>query len=104
MKKNFNTALERAINAGYRKPGCVEDALDSFDVIIQPFARDIVLLDKDFWIALGKSEDIEDYIEGYDSEGDYVAMPGWVDMWHQFIAHLANGGTVDDYFHKILKD
>jgi hypothetical protein len=94
MKKNFNTALERAIEGGYVYKG------DGYYTL----AQDIVLLDKDFWIALGKSEDIEDYIEGYDSEGDYVAMPGWVDMWHQFIAHLANGGTVDDYFHKILKD
>lgn len=79
-----------------------------------------VFLDSEFWQALGKSlgwnrKTIgpfwmngtgggENYIDEHYSdyrESSPIEFPEWKYRWHQFIDHLADGGTIDWYFEKL---
>ena len=50
------------------------------------------VLDKDFWQALGKSL-------GWENNDKLNPYPTyWENSWHHLIDHLAQGGTVEEYF------
>ena len=53
------------------------------------------LLDPAFWQSLGKAL-------GWTTTGvataAYQLYPEWLDRWHRFIDHLADGGTPESYF------
>ena len=60
-----------------------------------------MFLDKDFWIALGKSLGWNSLFTEYLEEeeiGRIIAPNEWLDKWHEFIHHLSRGKTAEDYF------
>lgn len=67
-------------------------------------------LDPLFWQALGKSlgwtaHCDKAFLEGFahkPSTCEGCKKAAWVNRWHQFIDHLASGGTPDDFFTNLL--
>src|SRR3990167_11296749 len=62
-------------------------------------------LDKNFWVALGKSLGwgqgvffYNNFIDGKENND------GWRIYWHRFIDHLAGGKTPEEFFKELLKD
>lgn len=49
-----------------------------------------------FWQALGKAE-------GWvNNDLSSITVGNWFHHWHCFISHLADGGTPDEFFEKLL--
>jgi len=71
-----------------------------------------ILLDPEFWKALGKSfkwesSELEciddDHTVFEDENGNKITCPNcpydkWKEMWHRFIDHLAEGNSIESYF------
>lgn len=98
-------AIKKAIEGGWKaeQNAWVTELGGAVNVI----HRADILLDTLFWSALGKTEGwsqecgvIEDYGFEEDEMGDEYE---WKMRWYSFIKHLADGGNIDDYFTKILK-
>ena len=92
--KNFNEALKRAMSAGYTPKHCSQWSM--YGDPDESVCREYILLDKNFWIALGKAE-------GWDKE-QVSFLDDWYTKWAQLIDHLASGGSIDEYFNTIVKD
>ena len=56
-----------------------------------------LLLDPSFWQSLGKAIG---WGENQYSPGEGL-VDGWLYYWHNFIDHLADGGTIESYFEKL---
>lgn len=52
-----------------------------------------LLLSVTFWQALGKSLWLNDEKNSYDPNHNE-----WLVQWHMFIDHLADGGTIEEFF------
>lgn len=89
-------AIQKALSVGYK----VKDGF-----------KQNILLDKDFWSALGKAEGWEEKIEyrieigtltqsnGEEDTTDYT----WKYHWHKFIDHIAMGGDIESFFNNLIK-
>lgn len=82
-------AIKKAIEGGWKyEENSPTENLYKWKVVCDPL----------FWSSLGKAEGWDKEInEGTGHFQDW----GW--HWHRFIDHLANGGTVDDFFNNLLK-
>jgi hypothetical protein len=58
-----------------------------------------VYLDPAFWQSLDKTLAMERFLKNYIQDGDY--QPHWQELWHEFIDHLAKGGTPESFFAKL---
>jgi hypothetical protein len=67
--------------------------------------HEVSLLDPEFWKCLGKSEGWESGCGLPRSElcACRSCWMAWKYYWLDFIDHLAQGGTIDEFFEKILK-
>lgn len=99
-------AIKKAIDGGWRHKNVEtedeEPAMIRF-VVSNPHKT---LLDPLFWQALGKAEGWEKYEAGrpfYVGADRSRNYPEWKREWHLLIDHLARGGSIDEYFIKILK-
>ena len=112
----MGNAIKKAIEGGYDI---------SWDRLVYEEITDRnnhYLLDPLFWQCLGKqqgwvvSELGEDIcfmcgVAKYDrlpdceygSKHRYYKRDKWKTEWHNFISHIAVGGSIDDYFNKLLK-
>lgn len=96
-------AIEQAIKGGYIT-GFRYDKLAKMDGITAVF--EVLLLDPDFWKCLGIAEGWD---KNQSSEALYVGEfsdrnhPRWKRNQHFLIDHIANGGSIEDFFKKILK-
>ena len=98
MKDYFIQARDKAVKAGYDY--AYIEPQDSYSAY-----RDKVLLDKNFWVALGKSLEwgqgvffYNNFIDGKENND------GWRIYWHRFIDTLAEGKTPEEFFKELLKD
>lgn len=72
------------------------------------YSKNAILLDPLFWKALGKSVGWKD-VERYDKEGGFssikgwIRIEGWVNNWHHFINHLAEGEDAESFFNELIK-
>lgn len=91
----MKNAIEKAIEGGYdntfeiKRPGPIAN-----DFIYK--SNEIILLDPLFWQALGKSL-------GWKEAGWTKGQDEWIWYWHDFIDHLAEGGTAEDFFTHLLE-
>jgi hypothetical protein len=53
-----------------------------------------MFLDPSFWQSLGKALGWDERID----DGSHYAKPGWLEAWHRFIDHLAEGKTAESFF------
>jgi hypothetical protein len=56
-----------------------------------------VFLDRAFWHALGKARDWDRGV----GAGRNVLLSAWLRKWHDFIDHLATGGTIEAFFERL---
>lgn len=84
----MNEAIRRAIEGGYqiimntkygRKVEYFPEYQEPEKIVLNPL----------FWRAIGKAE-------GWPEK--HTAYLGWKNRWHDFIDHLADGGTPDTFF------
>lgn len=87
--QHIKLAIERAIEGGWVWKS-VEEGGQQFNCNYKTF------LDPNFWKSLGKAE-------GWSTPEKPNEIRDWLGRQHDFIDHLASGGTPDDFFKQILK-
>ncbi len=100
----METAIKKAIEGGWRndfKP----DFIVSMETFICRQDKYKVLLDPKFWQALGKAEGWKRSREVwcYGSTKFQQCKERWQNEMHTFTQHIANGGTIDEFFNNLLK-
>ena len=55
-------------------------------------------IDRDFWIALGKSLGWDRVITDRDKKTGMTLRRGYLIQWHRFIDHLSEGKTPAEFF------
>ncbi|KKM66273.1 hypothetical protein LCGC14_1482830 [marine sediment metagenome] len=111
--------IEKAIEGGWIKELKYEWRIreNSFEVYVDKgffypnrwfhvMRIETILLDPSFWRALGKSMEWARCKASWQYEKGFTIKNGkdsaeWVIRWHQFIDHLAEGGTPESYFEKL---
>ena len=92
-------AIEKAIEGGWDKTRAL------FNPNNASYSMEKVYLDPEFWQALGKSIgwrlDKTQFSEGRQGHTRTYLMSGWQYRWHNFIDHLSDGGTIEEYFDKL---
>lgn len=89
----MKNALIKAMEGGYEYKGFDHDGS------IRPTANpELCLLDKDFWVCLGKSL-------GWGKDEQFLKDWGeeWLYHWHGFIDHLSQGKDPEDFFNNLTK-
>ena len=59
---------------------------------------EVILLDRSFWQALGRS------LGKHESNSTEVMGYWWKDTWHRFIDWIAEGNDVAEFFEHLLKE
>lgn len=95
-------AIELAMEQGY-SPKIFGFANGNFN-----YKEEVVLLDRNFWISLGKAMGWKDKVcDNCGGSGDnccgalrmQITMEKeWLYHWHKFIDHLAEDKTIESYF------
>lgn len=95
-------AIKIAIENGYKLKQYGFDCLDCDKVIITelPFT---VTLDPLFWQALGKGLGWKEYPHTNIVSGESKILRRWLEEWHRFIDHLAEGKDIESFFTNLLK-
>ena len=61
--------------------------------------KEAIFLDRNFWIAVGKSLGWGDEVQGWFNGEEVIPMiPEWKSKWLNFILCLAEGKTAEDFF------
>ena len=114
----MKTAIEKAIEGGwkpYQTNSTPEEhlyfALHDYDA---PSESEICM-DKDFWQCLGKAMEWEEpyctsgcgceypYGDGsHEYSCEFKGEEEWKAQWHNFIDHIGDGGTPDDFFNNLI--
>jgi hypothetical protein len=81
-------AIQKAIEEGY---------VDEYGESVNKLPYGAILLSPNFWQALGKGCGWKEYWAGNSG------ITTWLENWHRFIDHLAQGGTPDEFFNELLK-
>ena len=90
METNIEKAIRYAIEGGYRfNTFCGENCIYS------------ILLDKNFWICLGKNQNWDDS-DLYDNLKGTEPIPYWLLHWHSFIDALSRDETPEQFFEGLL--
>lgn len=92
-------AIKKAIEGGYEPEGFDLDVLRNIeenDMWLAIGVRSTFLLDPLFWQSLGKAIASE-------KKGIPTVRNGATYMQHDFINHLAEGKSVDEFFKDLLK-
>ncbi len=104
-------AIKKAIEGGYRKNDSMVIDGSYFNMI-----GDRIFLDLEFWQSLGNSlgwnsfsykKRIGTSSTSFKTKTIKITRKSgvkrnWVYHWHRFIDHLAEGGTPDEFFDKLL--
>lgn len=92
-------AISKAVEGGWKK----ESVVEPMDTQRANFAK--AMIDPLFWQALGKSMGWEDKPNErkafwkVQQEGNVkTEMSEWKNQWHNFIDHLAEGKSIEEYF------
>jgi len=86
-------AIKKAIEGGWNE-GRAEIGIPEGKVGSDMFIDEIAFADPLFWQSLGKAM-------GWPSNP--MSWKGWKNQWHDFIDHLAEGKTAEEFFEKLLK-
>lgn len=91
MHTSFEKALIIAKENGYATEGNNQSEIlnDKYKI----------LLDKEFFIALGRGLGWEEDV----NFTKYGAMSGWRYAWHRFIDHLVDGKDIESFFEQLIK-
>lgn len=94
------TAIEQAIKeavqgANYREMQSDAPAVTKYVVRELMDELSNILLDPQFWSALGKARGWE---EGLDRDIFRLPIEAWKLKWHRFIDHLAEGKDAESFF------
>src|SRR3990167_10059015 len=65
---------------------------------------DCIFLDKNFWVALGKSLGWSHITAWNYESGHKIVDDKWWLEWHRFIDYLASDKDAESYFKELLKD
>lgn len=65
------------------------------------FDLSCILLDPEFFKALGRGLGWKEHYTKWDGEGEQYRKK-WLVEWHSLIDTLANGGTIEEFFTKIM--
>jgi len=92
--------IQKAIDGGYEP---VNTSPYKWKMLYHRF-----LLDPEFWKCLGKAmgwKDVDTHSQNDpDGWGRFVThFKPWLVKWHSFIDHLANGGSIEDFFKSLEK-
>ena len=115
----MKNAIQKAIEGGYEKERYYFDENGNWD-----YVEDLYLLDPLFWQCLGKAMGWKDEVcgrcGGYLQENKSVVnnarlcgensdcwdsgltIETYKYHWHNFIDHIADGGTPDDFFNNLI--
>lgn len=104
----METAIQRAIKGGYKDHAYCNE-FDMYECSTS-YCHATVLLDPDFWKALGKAEgwsykSVPQIFESADQDEsylDYDTIEEWKYQMHNFIDHLIAGKEVDSFFNNLL--
>lgn len=97
----MENAIKKAIEGGYNG---IQVGLEFWCGIETKTAKEypqLALLDPLFWQSLGKAMGWKEkmYIEGKGERN----VKEWLEYWHNFIDHLAEGKDADSFFNELLK-
>lgn len=107
----METAIKKAIEGGYILTSDNDSVNIKWETNTKTcmYIKSRVLLDKDFWQALGKAE-------GWDKQHEYqcytwqkggkcdcIPETKYIYEWHNFIDHLATNGDINSFFEELLK-
>ncbi len=98
-------AIKKSIEGGYKMKDIILQNGELF-AFGKPRTEDVynkAVLDPLFWQALSKAEGWEEFVEGYDVEGDYGKMQSWKNNWHRFIDHLAEVKDINSFFEELFQ-
>ena len=108
--KYIEQIIKKAIEGGYPAQGYFSDIIQiKATDNVREGLKNAMFLDPDFWKSLGKAMGWEipvkaNYEEGGRKENQFSVMqPSWKEQWHNFIDHLAEGKSAEDYFKELLK-
>lgn len=116
MKPYTQIAIEKAKSGGYILSGDTFFVIDNQKNTVKNAYGEgsiyKIFLDPLFWQALGNAERWSNYAvckeDGKTQCGctlhHYAYSKEWLYHWHSFIDTLAQGGTPDEFFEKILTD
>jgi hypothetical protein len=105
-------AIKLAIEGGYFWKGEMNEKQKEKVITILNEHWQEVVVDKDFWQALGKAMGWVKYTraDGCGADNPRIEdMPNqgwkesWEHHWHRFKAHLAEGKDADSFFKELLK-
>mgnify|MGYP000861035435 CR=1 FL=1 len=94
-------AIEKAIEGGWDKTRAL------FGLNNASYSMEKVYLDPEFWQALGKSMGWWEQRDGNDCGGcetcdrTFNHSKDYILYWHRFIDHLADGGTIEEFFESL---
>lgn len=88
-------AIQKAKNANWNDNRDVAGPYESNPIRID----EIAFMSPLFWMALGKSLGWTGLYKDYDR---ITKAKNWLNIWHDFIDHLSNGGTAEDFFKSLL--
>lgn len=86
--EHIERAIQKAIDAGWNYK-----LLDSYKWDKGEFSD--ALLDPEFWKSLGKAEEWVDV-------GKDLEDKSWYIVWTDFIYHIAQGKSIDDFFNNLI--
>lgn len=88
MKNPLDEAIQHAIVGGYPRESDYLDTYCSHGMLLDPL----------FWKCLGRTQGWNIYIC---KQGE-ILPNSWLWYWHNFIDHIADGGTTEDFFRQLL--
>ena len=102
-------AIEKAVEGGWYPKTYKLQIIRVFEERghVEVFEDYHFLLDKDFWIALGKSLKwerrmmIQKFTENDDISATVDGGQGWQYQWMRLIDHLASGKSIETYFEEL---
>lgn len=117
----MQAAIQNAIEGGWRKETveimpefylhhktiCFHERNDGSKAARLNVPISAALLDPLFWQCLGKAMGWEPNISKEEIERMHIAQlgvtPRWPIYWHNFISHLAEGRSADEFFNELIK-
>lgn len=100
-------AIEIAIENGYKHQVFNLETMIK-DEMLDPDTINSILLDRDFWIALGSGLKWDGQLwcgkRGCGNDGQHFhssSKKNWEERWRDFIDHLAEGKSIEQFFESL---
>ena len=91
-------AIKIAVENGYKLPDMIESERGTLVFGLPWWTYSV--LDKDFWVALSKGLNWQGTTYFQMGANFGIEIPDWLAYWHQFINHLSEGKSVQDFFNQ----